>query len=170
MEFTKLKLGFTALFVILRTNDWARIWNGRTNSSPVHRNSILYCTARTARTTSLRLHQYPCPDDRIHQTGARISRTDWHFKSNGQDRFGFGRVELKIGRHTLKLATLDCSACVLAQSVGHASGYNEPGRNLKGFSLVKVWFRALTRSGQFYHFPCLDFPHFSLSLLTRTSI
>ena len=35
-----------------KTNDRARIQNGRTNSSPVHRNSILYCTARTARTTS----------------------------------------------------------------------------------------------------------------------
>uniref|UniRef100_M4D5Z7 Uncharacterized protein n=1 Tax=Brassica campestris TaxID=3711 RepID=M4D5Z7_BRACM len=49
-----------------KTNDRARIQNGRTNSSPVHRNSILYSTARTARTTSLKLHQYPCPDDRIH--------------------------------------------------------------------------------------------------------
>ncbi|WZY88218.1 hypothetical protein YC2023_044953 [Brassica napus] len=89
--------------------------------------------------SSLRLHQYPCPDDRIHRTGARISRTDWYFKSNGRDRFGFGRVELKIGHDTSKLATLDCPACVLAQSAGHASGSNEPGRNLKGFSLVKVF-------------------------------
>ena len=136
MEFTKLKLGFTALFVILRQT----IEPESETDVPILLQSIAtqFSAVRTARTTSLRLHQYPCPDDRIHQTGARISRTDWHFKSNGQDRFGFGRVELKIGRDTLKLATLDCPACVLAQSVGHASGYNEPGRNLKGFSPVKV--------------------------------
>ncbi|KAG5373802.1 hypothetical protein IGI04_042877 [Brassica rapa subsp. trilocularis] len=109
-----------------------------TNRRQSHCYTFLDSTTCTARMSSLRLHQYPCPDDRIHRTGARISRTDWHFKSNGRDRFGFGRVELKIGRDTSKLATLDCPACVLAQSAGHASGSNEPGRNLKGFSLVKV--------------------------------
>ncbi|XP_048593316.1 uncharacterized protein LOC125576738 [Brassica napus] len=111
---------------------------GRTDPELGHCYTFLDSTTCTARMSSLRLHQYPCPDDRIHRTGARISRTDWHFKSNGRDRFGFGRVELKIGRDTSKLATLDCPACVLAQSAGHASGSNEPGRNLKGFSLVKV--------------------------------
>ncbi|KAG5397440.1 hypothetical protein IGI04_019254 [Brassica rapa subsp. trilocularis] len=116
---------------------------GRTDPELGHCYTFLDSTTCTARMSSLRLHQYPCPDDRIHQTGARISRTDWHFKSNGRDRFGFGRVELKIGRDTSKLATLDCPACVLAQSAGHASGSNEPGRNLKGFSLVKVTFLSL---------------------------
>ncbi|WZY71220.1 hypothetical protein YC2023_003460 [Brassica napus] len=111
---------------------------GRTDPELGHCYTFLDSTTCTARMSSLRLHQYPCPDDRIHRTGARISRTDWHFKSNGRDRFGFGRVELKIGHDTSKLATLDCPACVLAQSAGHASGSNEPGRNLKGFSLVKV--------------------------------
>ncbi|WZZ21128.1 hypothetical protein YC2023_122515 [Brassica napus] len=111
---------------------------GRTDPELGHCYTFLDSTTCTARMSSLRLHQYPCPDDRIHRTGARISRTDWHFKSNGRDRFGFGRVELKIGRDTSKLATLDCPACVLAQSAGHASESNEPGRNLKGFSLVKV--------------------------------
>ncbi|WZY72120.1 hypothetical protein YC2023_004360 [Brassica napus] len=112
---------------------------GRTDPELGHCYTFLDSTTCTARMSSLRLHQYPCPDDRIHRTGARISRTDWHFKSNGRDRFGFGRVELKIGHDTSKLATLDCPACVLAQSAGHASGSNEPGRNLKGFSLVKVF-------------------------------
>ncbi|WZZ07538.1 hypothetical protein YC2023_093459 [Brassica napus] len=111
---------------------------GRTDPDLGHCYTFLDSTTCTARMSSLRLHQYPCPDDRIHRTGARISRTDWHFKSNGRDRFGFGRVKLKIGRDISKLATLDCLACVLAQSAGHASGSNEPGRNLKGFSLVKV--------------------------------
>ncbi|WZY72119.1 hypothetical protein YC2023_004359 [Brassica napus] len=111
---------------------------GRTDPELGHCYTFLDSTTCTARMSSLRLHQYPCPDDRIHRTGARISCTDWNFKSNGRDRFGFGRVELKIGHDTSKLATLDCPACVLAQSAGHASGSNEPGRNLKGFSLVKV--------------------------------
>ncbi|KAG5397950.1 hypothetical protein IGI04_019764 [Brassica rapa subsp. trilocularis] len=113
---------------------------GRTDPELGHCYTFLDSTTCTARMSSLRIHQYPCPDDRIHRTGARISRTDWHFKSNGRDRFGFGRLELKIGHDTSKLATLDCPACVLAQSAGHASGSNEPGRNLKGFSLVKVTF------------------------------
>ncbi|KAG5375373.1 hypothetical protein IGI04_039969 [Brassica rapa subsp. trilocularis] len=111
---------------------------GRTDPELGHCYTFLDSTTCTARMSSLRIHQYPCPDDRIHRTGARISRTDWHFKSNGRDRFEFGRVELKIGHDTSKLATLDCPAFVLAQSAGHASGSNEPGRNLKGFSLVKV--------------------------------
>ncbi|CAG7863059.1 unnamed protein product [Brassica rapa] len=87
---------------------------GRTNPELGHCYTFLDSTACTTRMSSLRLHQYPCPDDRIHRTGARISRTDWHFKSNGQDRFGFGRVELKIGRDTSKLATLDCPAFLLS--------------------------------------------------------
>ncbi|WZY99858.1 hypothetical protein YC2023_072187 [Brassica napus] len=111
---------------------------GCTDPELGHCYTFLDSTTCTARMSSLRFHHYPCPDDRIHRTGARISRTDWHFKSNGRDRFGFGRVELKIGRDTSKLATLDCPAFVLAQSAGHASGSNEPGRNLKGFKLVNV--------------------------------
>ncbi|WZY72338.1 hypothetical protein YC2023_004578 [Brassica napus] len=123
---------------------------GRTDPELGHCYTFLDSTTCTARMSSLRLHQYPCPDDRIHRTGARISRTDWHFKSNGRDRFGFGRVELMIGRDTSKLATLDCPACVLAQSAGHASGSNEPGRNLKGFSLVKFLGEVISKFRSFF--------------------
>ncbi|KAG5374298.1 hypothetical protein IGI04_042387, partial [Brassica rapa subsp. trilocularis] len=138
---------------------------GHTNPELGHCYTFLDSTACTARMCVLELQHYPRPDDGIHQTEAWLYRTVWYSKtndrarirngqffsspsqlnfvlyvlpSNGQDRFGFGRVELKIGRDTLKLATLDCPACVLAQSVGQASGYNEPGWNLKGFSPVKV--------------------------------
>ncbi|WZY99890.1 hypothetical protein YC2023_072219 [Brassica napus] len=49
---------------------------GRTDPELGHCYTFLDSTTCTARMSSLRLHQYPCPADRIDRTGARISRTD----------------------------------------------------------------------------------------------
>lgn len=81
-----------------KTSGRDRITFGRTNSSPVHCYSFLDCTARTVGTSGLELQHYPRPDDQIVRTGARRSRTDLHFKINGQDITEFGRVGLEIVR------------------------------------------------------------------------
>lgn len=62
---------------------------GRTNPELGHHYSFLDCTARTARTTRLKLQQYPRPVDRICRTGSCLSRHVLHFKINGQDRIKF---------------------------------------------------------------------------------